>query len=153
MRKDHVLTCIIRPALQLLPEAMRSNEAELMLLAIGYQESKFTYRRKLGGPAKGFWQFEEGGVRAVLNHHRVGRDAEAVLHELEWCRNPIGVYQSLEWGDLIACCLARLLLYADPHPLPNPLEHPEEAWKYYTRTWRPGKPRREHWNATLEFVR
>ena len=55
----------IAPALRLLPARMNSPEAEVMLLAIGLQESRFEHRRQLvgspprpTGPAKSFWQAE-----------------------------------------------------------------------------------------------
>lgn len=44
----------IDEALQLLPRKMDSKEARLMLLAIGYQESRFQHRRQLvGNPPRG----------------------------------------------------------------------------------------------------
>ena len=51
----------IAPALALLPARMSSREAEIMLLAIGLQESLFVPRRQMGnGPARSFWQGELG---------------------------------------------------------------------------------------------
>ena len=44
-----------------LPDRMLSDEAVTMMLAIGYQESRFEHRRQIRGPARGFWQFEHGG--------------------------------------------------------------------------------------------
>lgn len=41
----------ITPALALLPARMSSQAAEIMLLAIGLQESYLTHRRQIGGPA------------------------------------------------------------------------------------------------------
>lgn len=41
----------IAPALALLPARMSSPSAEVMLLAIGLQESNLTHRRQIGGPA------------------------------------------------------------------------------------------------------
>ena len=48
---------ILDPAAKLLP-GMDSAKARVMLLAIGLQESRFEHRRQIGGPARGFWQFE-----------------------------------------------------------------------------------------------
>ena len=68
----------ITPALALLPARMSSSEAELMLLVIGLQESRFQHRRQLvgspprpTGPAKSFWQAELGGgmVTGLLRYH------------------------------------------------------------------------------------
>ncbi|MCV6902125.1 MAG: hypothetical protein NTT76_05400, partial [Achromobacter xylosoxidans] len=50
----------ISPALALLPAGMDTQAAHVMLLAIGLQESRFTHRQQIGGPARGFWQFEKG---------------------------------------------------------------------------------------------
>ena len=55
--------------MQLLPAKMDSPQARAMLKAIALQESRFEHRKQIGGPARGFWQFEQGGgVRGVLNH-------------------------------------------------------------------------------------
>ncbi|WP_447751837.1 hypothetical protein [Pseudomonas nicosulfuronedens] len=53
---------IIAPALLLLPAKMESPQAVVMLLAIGLQESQFTYRKQLGnGPVRSFgrWSVTE----------------------------------------------------------------------------------------------
>ena len=39
----------------------RSTAADVLLLAIGLQESRFEHRQQIGGPARSFWQFERGG--------------------------------------------------------------------------------------------
>lgn len=136
----------IAPAFQLLPARMKSVEAELMLLAIGLQESRFTHRRQIGGPARGFWQFERGGGVAGVIQHPVSRE-----HALKVCgaRNvrpiPDQVYQRLETDDVLAAAFARLLLWTDPARLPQVGEF-NEAWNLYFRTWRPGKPHRKTWD-------
>ena len=59
-------------ALLLLPAKMTSPQAEVMLLAIGLQESQFEHRCQLGnGPAKSFWQGEQGGgmVAGLLSYN------------------------------------------------------------------------------------
>src|SRR5690606_40338324 len=64
-------------ALCVLPDPMDTPEARVMLLAIGFQESRFKHRRQLvgnpprpTGPAKSFWQAEQAGgmVRGLLNY-------------------------------------------------------------------------------------
>lgn len=59
----------ITPALALLPGRMDTPEARVVLLSIGLQESLFEHRRQLVGkpprpvgPAKSFWQAEQGGA-------------------------------------------------------------------------------------------
>lgn len=137
----------IAPALALLPARMNSLEAELALLAIGLQESRLIHRRQIGGPARGLWQFERGGgVRGVLEHEASAGYAIAVCDARGV--EPIAgrVYDALEDDDVLAAAFARLLLWTDPRPLPA-VGHCAEAWAYYLRTWRPGKPHRRTWDA------
>lgn len=148
---------IIAPGLELLPSTMDTPKARLMLLAIGLQESRFEHRRQIGGPARGFWQFEKGGgVAGVLTHPQ----SKWIAHEV--CRQrgvepaAAAVYPALEKDDLLACAFARLLLFTDPKPLPAP-GYCAAAWDYYLRSWRPGKPHRQTWDAlyaqAMEFAR
>lgn len=128
----------VADALLLLPAKMTSPQAELMLLAIGLQESRLTHRRQIGGPARGLWQFERGGGVAGVLRHPVSRD-----HAVRVCDArgvaPVTelVYQRLEHDDVLAAAFARLLLYTDPSRLPG-LGDEEGAWQLYLRTWRPG---------------
>ena len=144
----------IAPALALLPARMRSDAAEVLLLAIGLQESRFQHRRQLvgtpprpTGPATGFWQFERGGGVIGVLQHRASRD-----HALTLCAargvEPVSqsVWQALQHDDVLAAGFARLLLWTDPHRLPA-LGDAQAAWDLYIRTWRPGKPHRQTWDA------
>ena len=138
----------ITPALALLPARMSSPEAEVMLLAIGLQESRFQHRRQLvgspprpTGPAKSFWQAEQGGgmVTGLLRYHddRV-RDLAVGLCAVRGVDpSPRAVWEAIEHDDVLAAGLARLLLYTDPARLPG-LGDEEGAWQLYLRTWRPG---------------
>ena len=138
----------ITPALALLPARMSSPEAEVMLLAIGLQESRFQHRRQLvgspprpTGPAKSFWQAELGGgmVTGLLRYHddRV-RDLAVGLCAVRGVDpSPREVWDAIEHDDVLAAGLARLLLYTDPARLPG-LGDEEGAWQLYLRTWRPG---------------
>ena len=69
-----VLRGPVTDALRILPSRMDSPEARVMLLSIGLQESRLHYRRQIGGPARGLWQFElgtkesRGGVWGVYLH-------------------------------------------------------------------------------------
>lgn len=137
----------IAPALALLPAKMSAPQAEVMLLAIGLQESRFEHRRQIGGPAVGFWQFEQGGgVRGVLTHPS-SRD-----HAAEICRargipaSASAVYSALATDDVLAAAFARLLLWTDPAALPAVGEM-AAAWDLYLRTWRPGKPHPNSWKG------
>ncbi len=147
----------IAPALALLPARMSSPEAELMLLVIGLQESRFQHRRQLvgspprpTGPAKSFWQAELGGgmVTGLLRYHdsRV-RDLAVGLCAVRGIDpSPRAVWDAIERDDVLAAGLARLLLWTDPARLPR-LGDADGAWQLYIRTWRPGRPRRHTWDA------
>lgn len=127
---------LICEAFQLLGSKYSSPEAERMMLVIGFQESNFLHRQQIGGPAKGFWQFEKmGGVLGVLRHHSVRNDAAKICNYLGVLPDPETVYDKLPKDDLLAACFARLLLYTDPNPLPT---DELSAWECYIRTWRPG---------------
>jgi hypothetical protein len=134
-------------AMKLLPANMDTVNAKAMLIAIGLQESRFELRRQMmNGPARGFWQFEQGGgVRGVLNHHATKQHALAVLARLEYDHYPTTVWNALEHNDILALCFARLNLWWIPGALPGPGEH-EKAWRYYIEGWRPGKPHRGTWD-------
>lgn len=134
-------------ALLLLPAKMTSPQAELMLLAIGLQESRLTHRRQIGGPARGLWQFERGGgVAGVLRHAASREHALSVCDARRVAPVPEQVYQRLEHDDVLAAAFARLLLYTDPARLPA-LGEVGASWDLYLRTWRPGKPHRHTWDA------
>ena len=57
------------------------------------------------------------------------------------------VHAKLAFNDVLAAGFARLLLWADSHPIPRVDATHEEAWQCYVRIWRPGKPRRDRWDA------
>ncbi len=59
------------------------------------------------------------------------------------CNAP-AVYRAIENDDSLACCMARLLLWTDPQPLPA-ADDIDGAWDYYARCWRPGSPHRKTW--------
>lgn len=140
---------LIREALGGVMSRFDSPEARVMLYAIGLQESRFQHRRQVGGPARGFWQFERGGgVAGVLNHPASRGPAAAVLTLRGVPAS--GAYAALEHDDMLACAFARLLLYTDPRPLPATAD---AAWDYYLDNWRPGKPHRQTWDALYAQAR
>ncbi len=140
----------ITPALALLPARMSSIEADVMLLAIGLQESRFKHRRQIGGPARGFWQFERGGGVAGVLRHAASREYAVRLCDARGVSPvPEQVYQRLEHDDVLAAAFARLLLWTDAWSLPA-LGEASKAWDLYMRTWRPGKPHRSTWDALYE---
>lgn len=157
MTLNEIRAQAIKPALALLPARMTSPEAEVMLLAIGLQESRFQQRRQLvgspprpTGPAKSFWQAEQGGgmVTGLLRY----RDQRVRDLAIGLCATrgvdpvPRAVWDAIEHDDVLAAGMARLLLFTDPKPLPA-IGDADAAWSLYERVWRPGKPHRATWNA------
>lgn len=139
-------TEIVIPALRYLPEAMSTPKAEVILLAIGLQESRFEHRKQVGGPAKGFWQFEQnGGVQGVLMHPNTRWFAEDICKKRNVPAMAKDVYDRLEHDDILAACFARLLLWTDNRSIPA-IGQVEKAWECYIRNWRPGQPHRHSWN-------
>lgn len=137
--RDHTLPA----AYSLLPRAMDSDAADVMLLAIGLQESRFKHRRQIRGPARSYWQFERGGgVVGVLDHPSTKTRAESVCHALDYEADSNVVYEAMGHNDVLAACFARLLLWTHPEPIPR--DH-RAAWNYYLSLWRPGKPHPDSW--------
>lgn len=143
-----LLSRVVVPALaKLLPPKYDSLQARVMLLAIAAQESGLRTRIQDGsGPAHGLWQSESGGVADVIANKAVVRDALALCARC--AVSPIGndAYWALVTDDAFACCIARLMLFCDPAPLPA-LGDVQAAWYCYSHNWRPGKPRPEDWSA------
>lgn len=150
MELRDVLQKAIFPALQILPPGMDTPRARVMMLAIGLQESRFQYRRQIGGPARGFWQFEEGtrqtrgGVYGVYLHaaSRFWLDRLCASRGVQFL--PDVIYRQLDQDDVLAAGVARLMLFTDPFRLPE-TDDVDGAWELYRRVWNPGKPRRETW--------
>lgn len=141
---------VLPTAAALLPPVMDSPEAWNLLLAIGRQESRFQFRRQQpNGPARGFFQFELGGVEGVLEHPSSHSSAVSVLKAMGYPLADAKVIQlALEHNDILAACFARLLLWTDLRSLP-PSDNPTQGWLIYLATWRPGKPRPETWAANF----
>lgn len=151
---DDITRDAIEPALELLPARMDSPRARVMLLAIGLQESRLIHRYQktsdpyTKGPARGLWQFERaGGVRGVMKHRASDDLAQWVCKQRGTAFDDVLIHARLEFDDVLAAAFARLLLWTDPKPLPALDASHEEAWSLYTRTWRPGKPHRQTWDA------
>jgi hypothetical protein len=148
----HVATRTIPAAFDLLPARMMSKEAIAMLLAIGLQESAFQYRTQINGPAHGFWQFEKaGGVKGVLEHPSTLPTITGVCDVLAYPATSAACYAAIVDNDVLACCFARLLLWASPSALPGPSQ-PAKGWAIYLAQWRPGKPHPATWNAHYQHA-
>jgi len=149
-----VTSDILNPALAWLPQHMDRAEARVMLLAVGLQESRFQYRVQLGnGPARSFWQFERGtkasrgGVWGIYLHPQSKDLLRAACEAHGVTFDPLYIWQAIADNDVLAAICARLLLWTDAGKLPA-MNDVDGAWKLYAeRTWRPGKPHRQTWDA------
>lgn len=152
MDLEKIINTGISPALALLPTAMDTQAGRVMLLAIGLQESRFLHRRQIGGPARGLWQFEKGtrasrgGVWGVFLHAASKGHLAALCKARSVACDADAIYAALEYDDVLAAGVARLLLWTDPKPLPA-FGDEVAGWALYLRTWRPGKPHPKTWPA------
>lgn len=146
MTLDQIIKWAINPALALLPPGMDTPAARVMLLAIGLQESRFEHRRQLvgrpprpEGPAKSFWQGEQGGgmVHGVRLHVATRAHAAELYRARSVAATDRAIWDAIEYDDVLAAGLARLLLWSDPFRLPD-VGDEGGAWALYLRTWRPG---------------
>lgn len=156
----------IGSACLLLPEQMRGADATRFLIAAGLQESRLEHRWQVldggrKGPARGLWQFEQGGgVKGVLTHPASRYWAHQVCAHFNIAPTPSAVWMELERNDVLAAAFARLLLFTDPKRIPT---DEDDAWQAYAkRLWRPGALRRQprgirekwarNWAAACEAV-
>ena len=147
MNLQKIIDTAYLPAIEIMGIA-DSQKAQVMMLAIGLQESRFLYRKQMGnGPARSFWQFERGGgVKGVLTHKASKDKAFHLCDCLGYAADAMTVWTNMEHDDVLGAGFARLLLLTDPRPLPE-IDDEQTAWEYYFRNWRPGKPHRDTWNA------
>lgn len=151
--KKGIIKNYIMPGLELLLDcvptdtwaAIDNEKARAMLLAIGLQESRFECRKQIGGPARGFWQFERAGIRGVLTHPATKIIIADVCFELAVPADEEICHGLVAYHDVLACCFARLLLWTLPRSLPAE-DATVEAWRQYIEAWRPGKPRNQTWD-------
>lgn len=140
----------VNESYKLLPLKMDSPYARINQAAIGQQESGYLVRRQYGnGPARGYWQFEEGGgVKGVMEHKSTAELARSVCHArgVPFVRR--AVWEALETDDVLAAAFCRLLMWTDSGKLPTT---EAEGWAMYARTWRPGRPHPDKWPASWKF--
>jgi hypothetical protein len=147
------LSRVIHPALELLPSKMGGERADVMLVAIGLQESGLAARVQSGdGPARGLFQFElGGGVHGVMTHPASRDYAKRLLGARGCPATERSAWLALAGDDLMAAAFARLLLWTDSRPLPEP-DDIGGAWTYYADNWRPGKPHPDRWLANHKLA-
>lgn len=147
-----LITTAIEPALALLPASMDSPEARRMLVAICVQESNLEFRQQVlkrgrpwwewRGPARGWPQFEAGGLKGVLTHRASKVHAEHAMlllgYESPAAMMPVWLselHAALKHNDVLALVMARLLLWTLPMALP---ERESDGLQQYLEAWRPG---------------
>jgi hypothetical protein len=142
------LSDIIYPGLETLHElggpAVTTNAARFML-AIALTESGPQLNARYQGspstspgPARGWWQFEQGGgVHGVLTHGSSSALAKKVCDDCSTVAAEAAVWRSLEGHDVLATAFARLLITTTPKALPT---NASDAYQQYLDLWRPGKP-------------
>jgi len=143
----------VEAAFQLLPATLDSREARVVLAAIGFQETSYATRIQYNnGPARSYWQFENGrlaGINGVLTHRASAEMAKQVCKARGVAPERMAVWKAMETDDTLGAAFARLLMYTDPFPLPFTAA---EAWEMYAnRLWRPGKPHPEKWPQSWAF--
>lgn len=160
MTPKDILVDAVDPSLAMLHQLtgiVSTQKARVLMMAIAGQESRWAHRLQVPvAYARSFWQFERGGgVAGVLSHPASKGKIAAVCADLLIPCDVATVYEAMAWNDTLAACMARLLLFTDPGPLPE-IGQVEAGWQYYLRNWRPGAPHPEVWPAryatALELV-
>ncbi len=151
MRPEVFLDNALIPALQLLPAKMDSPAARAMCISIPLQESRLTHRRQIGGPARSYFQMEQGGgVHGVLTHPATKPIILPILAAMDYPNaQEFDCWTAIEHNDILACCFGRLLLYTLPDALPAKGET-QKAWGQYISAWRPGAPKPLTWPDLYE---
>lgn len=162
MKLRELITSAILPAFEILGAKYNTVQAVLMMLAISLQESKLQSRQQLivvkgelvpKGPAVSFWQFEKGGGVAGVLKHPASASLAAKLCKARGVKStPDAVWEAMKTDDVLGAGMARLLLLTDPFKLPD-VGKPDEAWKLYTRVWRPGEPHPGTWQGYYDAAR
>lgn len=137
---------VYKATASLLPPTLDSPEAKAMMFAIPMQESRWDERRQIGGPARGFPQFEINGIRGVLNHPASRPLIHSVLDRLDYDHAPLTSFEAITHNDVLALAYMRCLLWTVPQRLPKRQEV-QEAWEQYLFAWRPGAPKEKTWPA------
>jgi len=153
MNIRHARDLIIRPVLKHLGRKYGSKEAENMLLIIGETESGFSLRKRLpytqvqiGQGAAGLWQFELDGGCAEFEFSEKLTHFRRIAAELRYPTVREETHQAIMAGaDILACIMARAILWLEPEPLPD-FKDVDEMYRQYLSIWQPGKPNRERFN-------
>lgn len=158
MTPELFLTRIVNPGLFFLRRAggpKPTDAVRHMLITIALQESGPDLNARYQGspssspgPARGWWQFEQGGgVAGVLAHFSTEVLSKEVCNRCSVQPDSPAVWRALEGHDLLATSFARMLLFTDPAAIPTA---PAPSWEMYMRLWRPGKPHPETWGKNWQ---
>jgi hypothetical protein len=144
----------IDEAFKLLPPDLDVPPRRVCVAAAGYQETSYLTRFQYGkGPARSYWQFENGrlaAINGVLNHKATKAMALAVCKARGVEPERVAVWKAMETDDVLGAAFAALLIYTDPFPIPTTKQ---AAWEMYAdRLWRPGKPHPEKWTESWAFA-
>lgn len=135
---------VLLPSCAELPPAMNTPQSRLMLMAAAGQETGWANRTQVGGPARGFWQFDMTAIVDLLGNSVTGSLVLAACALWDVPGDAPTIYEAIAWHDPLACHMARLLFLADPAPLPA-VGDAAGAYACYTRNWRPGVERPAAW--------
>jgi hypothetical protein len=153
MTPENFFARIVEPTLQYMAAAPGiaipvSDAARVLVMTIAGQESGWKERRQIGGPARSYWQFENGGGVAEV-FQKARRQISIVCAAQDVTCDQITVFEAMTWNDTLACAMARLLLWPDPAPLPA-VGDKAGAWEYSDRNWRPGAPHPDVWRGLYD---
>lgn len=143
----------IDDAFKLLPAKLDTRTRRILVAATGFQETSYLTRFQYGnGPARSYWQFENGklaAINGVLNHKATKTMAVWVCGAREVEPERMAVWKAMETDDVLGAAFAAMLIYTDPEPMPTTEEY---AWAMYAyRLWRPGKPNFLKWKESWAF--
>lgn len=132
----------------------QSVKAMVQIIATGLQESQVMFRKQVpSGPARGFLQIEpptaiaaydkDAYLRGELMNLRLNTTQLLPTNTTAARRNYLA--NVCELNDPACVLIGRSIMWLDPSPIPE-IGDVEGAWDFYAlKTWRPGKPRPEHW--------
>lgn len=150
MTPQQFLDLAIVPAATLLPRSWDTAEARALVIAIALQESGLQHREQIGGPARGYTQFEKGGgIKGVLTHPVSRPFADRVCRALDIPASADDVYEAITFNDVLCAAFSRLLLRTSPLDLPI-IGDVMSGWRIYVSCWRPGKPHPQTWAAHVQ---
>lgn len=139
----------VNPAMAVLPAYLDNPNARAMILAICLQESSLFHRQQIGGPARGYAQFELPAVSRVLAHPVSSPIIARACASMDMTLDASYIYSAIGYNDALAVILARSLLRTLPQSLPN-RDDMAGGWNQYIDAWRPGKPRIDDWAGNWE---